>query len=139
MKEYQLQIKIRDFKDKDESFIYNSFLKCNRNQNANKALSNDIYYKKYKAVVAFALKNYKIKIACHPDFEDQIYGYIIYGNQEIFFAYTKYTFRMLGIFDRLVMDCLDCNSGIVLRVFTRGADSIREKYKLKYNPFMEDL
>ncbi len=93
---------------KDESFIYNSWLKSHRSSPECKFLDNDTYYNNHKLIIQKILsrEGTNIILACNPEDEDQIYGWLVEETYQlpsssstrvIHYIYVKYNFRRMGI------------------------------------------
>jgi len=121
MSEDKLKVLIRDFDvDADLNFVYNSFLKSFRGALINKKISNTVYFKNEQKILTEHIQNpeAKIIIACNPDDETQIYGYLIYNFTEnsIWWAYIKEAFRRFGVFKKLLIESkLDVTKPIIYR------------------------
>lgn len=126
MSDDKLKILIREFDAKaDLNFVYNSFLKSFRGALINKKVSNTVYFKNEQRILTEYMQNpeSKIIIACNPDDERQIYGYLIYNTKEnsIWWSYVKEAFRRLGVFkELLIASKLDVTKPIIHRHDTFG-------------------
>lgn len=97
-----LPIYIRQLEDKDRRYIYSTsvcglsvYSRCKRNKPFIQAAS--------KALVVKLLDHCKALIACHPDYHDQIFGYLIYKDGNIFWVFTKKDFRREQVGTRLLL------------------------------------
>jgi hypothetical protein len=137
----QLPILIRDADPSDVSFIFNSWLKSYRNGHLCRGVDNTIYYAEHHKLIERILKTATVKIACDPKDIATIYGYICYEKIDgIFvahFAYTKNTFRSLGVLTQLIKEIDHDFAGAGL--FTHRNDRtefLAAKYHLIYHPYI---
>jgi hypothetical protein len=134
----KLQTLIREATPSDINFILNSWLKSYRCHEDMTRMSNEDYYKYYKAHIVELLQKSGIKISCEQDDHNFIYGYICYDllkdNLIIHYIYTRYSHRKLGIANGLISSLdkkeLWCTSAN--RIF----DELKAKYKIQYNPYI---
>lgn len=97
----KLPIKLRPPSIQDKEFILNSWLKSNRNSDLTNYINNNLYYNYYDKLVKNCLMRSQATIACNPEDENHVYGYLVYellGDIFIInYVYVKKTFRELGV------------------------------------------
>ena len=100
---------IREYRDDDEAFIYNSWLKSFRGAHFSGVLPSDLYYEAYRTLIDRILFDDRTSIAvCHNiENENQIFGYAVaadLGEHQpvLHYIYVKDPFRRAGIMKELV-------------------------------------
>ena len=124
----------------DKSFIFNSWLKSFRHSPLAKPLCNEVYFKNHKVIVENILKRSRVLIACNPEDEDQIYGYIVYEPiiddiTVLHYVYVKFTYRKLGIARTIVEGSIDIKNPILYTHHTETVKRIKDKLDLIYDPY----
>jgi hypothetical protein len=96
------QIKIRELRPGDESFIYSTWLKSFKNSKYTGPIPNHMYWTVYSDVIKYLLTRAKTLVACNPANEKQVFGYIVYEDENIVhWLYVKKDFRCFGIGTKL--------------------------------------
>lgn len=97
-------IKIRPAVGTDVPFVADSWLESFRMSHAAGPVPMDLYWPLYREIIARALQrpNMRCLIACNPEDESQIYGYLCHevsdtGVPVIFYCFTKQVFRRVGV------------------------------------------
>ena len=90
------KVKQRGYTDNDRAFITSSFLKSLRHTSNMKNISNKCFFDTLHDKIINYTKTKKIIILCNPLDYDQIYAYMIYDDDVIYFTYVKQIFRRLG-------------------------------------------
>jgi hypothetical protein len=136
---------LRAPKAEDINFIYSSWLKSYRNSEDANRMTNEVYYGNYKKTIEGILLNSRAIITCNPEDIDQVYGYVVYQNYNnitiLHYAYTKYTYRKLGVAQELISSIFPeiTKTPLVVTSANRVFDKLKEKYLLLYNPFVKLL
>lgn len=137
----------REFREDDEAFIFNSWLKSfQEGSRWASEIPPQIYFANHKKVVAQLLKDSGIVIAANPESTDQIFGYGVYqpstgGVTVLHYIYVKHPYRKLGI-GRDVVQMIrrlsnhDDALPMVASHIGSSWDAIREKWNLVYNPYV---
>jgi len=88
----------------DESFIYSSWLKSFRDAPAVSGVSNTVYFKCHHDLVEAILNDPSVSthIACAPDDDSQIFGYIVGSVGVCHWVYVKHPLRTVGIAKELM-------------------------------------
>jgi hypothetical protein len=95
-------IKIRELRPEDESFIYSTWLKSFKNSKYTGPIPNHLYWPFYSEVIKYLLGRCKTLVACNPENEKQVFGYIVYEDENIIhWVYVKRDFRRWGIGKKL--------------------------------------
>lgn len=135
------EIYIRDPHEADLPFIFNSWLRSFRNSSFCRYVDNTIYFTEHHKLVEKILKRSTVKIACSPQNPEDVYGYICHENIDGFFvlhyAYTKQSFRNLGIF-RALLATTNHNAEIagIHSHSTIACAWIMPKLNLIYHPYL---
>lgn len=131
-------IKIRLATESDLPFIFNAYLRSNRNKPEATHMINDVYYPLYSQRLKDILADSDCIVACHSDDDDQILGYAIIGDNHgvpvLHWIYTKLTFRKMGVARALIQTGIK-SFGASLTLVTHTCRSMRDlckKYKLVY-------
>lgn len=97
-------IKIRGYIIDDEHFIYNSWLRSA--QQDHPEMHKDKFFSSYKDHVTEMMQRNDIIVACDPDDDMFIHGYMVFKKVEdeliIHWAYVKNPFRKLGVFRSMI-------------------------------------
>lgn len=135
-----MNYKVRVLKQEDIPFILGTWLKSYRKEN--KEVHNEIYFPNQTQKIKDLLNQSQIMLTINPEDEDHIYGYVVYQpiDQElnlIHYAYTKRTFRRFGIFNHM-MNLISGGHPQVVTHITDYFKSLKDKYKLIYNPYLKE-
>lgn len=100
-----LPIAIREPSEADVSFLFSSWLKSNRKGTFCNFVDDTIYYNEQHKLVERLLLTSKVLMAVDPSDAGNILGYIVYETIDnimvIHYAYTKHTYRCMGVFNAL--------------------------------------
>ena len=89
-------VRIRNVKDEDIAFIYATWLRSYRESGIlPKRVRKHIFFTAYGMILDNLLtaKNTQIIIACRPEDEDTILGYIVFEKQILHYIYVKELFQ----------------------------------------------
>lgn len=101
--EMDLKTVIRDMDPGDEAFIYATWLRSLYFGNSYyNLISQDVFFEKYKRVVAALLHQARVKVSCLEDDRDTILGYSVYEHGTLHWVYVKQPWRHMGIAKSLV-------------------------------------
>lgn len=91
--------KVRAVQTADVPFLYNSWLKSYRDSPSVTSIPNTLYYAGQHAVIEklFETPDVETVIACNPEDEGQIYGYVVAAPGVLHWLYVKHTFRGHGV------------------------------------------
>ena len=119
-------VNVREVEKDDINFIFNSFVNClsKYHESFFKGWEHKDVLKYLEFLIVWCLNNdkYSVFVACNKDDSTQILSYIIVNSKgnEIFFQYTKYGYRKLGIQKHLLMPlCLNLDEQIVTNWATK--------------------
>lgn len=103
MVDYRFSFMIREGQESDYPFIYNSFLKSYRASPVNKHIGDKVFFSKVHDQMEDYLGSPDIKvfIACPPEDQNTIYGYIVGTPEELMYVYVKQTRRRLTVATKL--------------------------------------
>ena len=90
------KVKQRSYTEQDRAFITSSFLKSLRHTSNMKNIPNKQFFKTLHDKIINYLNTKKVIILCNPLDYDQIYAYMIYDDDVVYFSYVKQIFRRLG-------------------------------------------
>jgi hypothetical protein len=129
---------IRPPQDNELNFIYNSYLKSNRNNLEHMNMSNEFYYKTMTSILQSILSRSTINMLIETT-NNEIIGYMIVENtnniQLVHFAYIKFAFRKLNLFTYLWNSVIDLNKSIICTHNGKIIDYLIKKYNITYIPF----
>ena len=125
-----MTFKVRDARLGDKSFIFSTWLLGLYHGNDwFKEIDKGIYFSTYKLIVEHLLINSRVMVACLPDDEDVVLGYIVFKENVIHWIFVKKPWRKLGIAKLLFP------SGItVCTHLTKAGKAIKPK-NISFNPF----
>ncbi len=125
----------------DRSFIFSSWLKSFRHSPFAKPMTNTVYFEAHHAVIDDLINRSQLVIACNPEDQTQIYGYIvaevINGIFTVHYTYVKHTYRKLGIAN-LLLSAFDRDPSL-LACYTHHtyfAERIANSKNLLYHPYL---
>jgi GNAT superfamily N-acetyltransferase len=102
----QLPTRIREADLGDLAFVLDTIARSLRNSPAYKECSNDVFYSGFRQYIEPAVMSSPILVACNPECEDQIYGYISYQQESnspmLNYVYVKQVYRGMGIGTKLM-------------------------------------
>ncbi len=96
----KINVKIRESLESDEPFFYNSWLRSFKPSYFAGPIPNDMYWDVYSAIIGRLLGRSKVFVACDPDSENVIYGYLVVEYKDrpvVHWMYVKQSFRGFGI------------------------------------------
>jgi GNAT superfamily N-acetyltransferase len=136
-----LPIRLRAATANDVSFIFNSWLKSYRNSLATKLIANEVYFNEHHKIIERLVKSCKVIVACSDKDPNQLYGYIVAGEQEgcfvLHYIYIKHSFRNMGI-AKLLLNSFSHDPAIaaVYTHHTRVCDKLAPRFNLIYHPYL---
>ena len=133
-----MNIKIRDFKQEDVSFVLDFWLKNYYKFGTGYKPSWTIFFKYHQAQIIKLNSEGKLicQIACLPDDEDVILGFAVYGvDYSLHYIGVKESFKRLGIAKTLLKKFFKDRSEITVSHWTKDLQKLESLYKLKYNPY----
>jgi hypothetical protein len=141
MSKQQVPLIIRDASAEDVPFIFSSWLKSFRNGAMCRHVDNTIYYAEHHKVCEKLMKRCKILIAADANDVANILGWICYeeidGIFTLHYAYTKHTFRGLGVLRQIFNSIKhDFNTAGIHTHMTEAFKSLAYKYNLVYHPYV---
>jgi GNAT superfamily N-acetyltransferase len=88
----------RSYHEDDRNFILNSWLKSYKDSMVCKEIPSEIYYETQRELVSKVLDGAQVLVACSPESDKQIFGYIAYEHPGlIHYIYVKFPYRKFGI------------------------------------------
>ncbi len=131
---------IRKAKAGDIEFIYATWLRSYKHDSPlTKYTKRELFFDQHQKILDTILSNDGVQtcIACDPEDEDLIFGYITFEPKIIHFIYVKYAFRKRGIATKLLEQILNieqCEAShltySLLDLWTAG------KIKIEFNPYL---
>lgn len=126
---------MRSLKTKDVPFILSSWLKSNYKMMCSYRPEHDNYYVAHQALVKLALEEDATIIACNANDEDQIIGWINFGDNYLNYVFVKEIFEGMGVATALI-DQTGLSDNLVCTHWTRQFQSKMGKYDAIYNPYL---
>lgn len=131
----------------DVSFIYNSWLKSFRDGSLwAQLIPSPLYFLSEKKVIDKLILETDVLIACNPESEDQIFGYVVADNSIkdvtlLHYVYVKQPYRGLGFAVKLIENALPPTASrdhvIVASHMTRAFNEyLTKKLGVIYNPYV---
>jgi hypothetical protein len=141
MEKQAMPIAIRNGLEGDVPFIFNSWLNSFRKGSFTRFVDNKIYFTEQHKLIERLLKRCEVKMACDPNDPSSICGYMVYERVEgilcVHYAYTKQTFRGMGICRQLLKNIdHDFNNAAICTHNTITGTRIGLKYNLIYHPYI---
>lgn len=137
----KMEVRYRRGNDKDINFILHSWMTSFRMSPFAKHMDPDTYYQFQELKIKELLsRNPNILIACNPEHDYQIYGYVVYEFDPdiLHYVYVKSIYRKTGIAGDLIK-ILDLPAKTYnFTHYTTHFQPIHTKYKdsLIYNPYL---
>ena len=140
----KLPISYRPMSQKDNGFLYSTWLKSYRQMPYAQNMSNDTFFHHHKQVIEkiLAKPNTTVTVICEDTDPDHIYGYSVietYGDASIIhYVYVKHAYRKLGLAKAL----LQANIPLLGQKLTfvshesRHHQVFKGKFSLEYNPYI---
>lgn len=130
-----LEIKIRKAIPNDLDFITASWLNS-AYDTQKRDLKKDVFFPNHNRMIKERLPFMKCLVACNPEDEDQIYGYIVYNRPGILhFGYTKSYYRRFGVFARLLAEAT-IQPPITVTHKAPSYKILEGKYSFMFNPYL---
>jgi hypothetical protein len=130
------EFNIRKATGQDLPFIYSTWLNSfKHSSNIGKSCRSTIFFEEYRQIIDNILAQSEVRVACHHEVPDVIFGYAVYDPECIHYAFTKESFRKLGIAKKLLEP--------VMGTITPAKFHTHETFTIKgwplktsYNPFV---
>jgi ribosomal protein S18 acetylase RimI-like enzyme len=127
-------ILLRDCKEADESFIYDSWLRNHRHSKSNDHLDNDTYYTQQRALISQYIKEGSVVIACNEEDPSQIFGYIVFKKpNSLYYIFVKLAFRKMGVANLLMYSAFELVIKEKKTIFCNHSNHLFYTFKPKYN------
>lgn len=127
----------------DLDFILNSSLKSIRDYYP--LVATQTFYKEFKPILNYVLQESNTLLCVDPEDTQHIYSFLIYEfyNQYtlVHYGYTKYAFRRLGLFQKLINDAIPDHTNkdnkIIFTIPTNFTRDFGKKHSnFQTNPFI---
>jgi hypothetical protein len=122
-----------------------TWLKGQRHEGDRAFMTNTTYFDGEKKRINKLLSKCKVVVLCDPDSHSHLYGYIAYAViDDIFivhYAHLKKPYRRLGLMSALITELCPYfkKDEIAITHINAFVAGKRMKYRLKFNPFMQEL
>lgn len=136
----QPKVKLRPAMKEDLNFILNSWLKSYRSSPFAAKMINKVYFSNHQEVIKSILADNLITVACNPEDEGQIFGYMVFNTLPgnvllIHYTYIKHTYRRMGI-AKFIYDAIKTDDlGVLYTHHTKYADFLSNKLTLIFDPY----
>jgi len=130
----------RPARDDDYGFVLNSWLKSYYNTAIIKPhINRGIFFRNEAKIVNKLIREDSITIACNPEDDTHIFGYICYrvDPQVMHYVYMKQPFRRIGIAGGLLSSSLS-GKDIDVTYHTPRLKRLNNWYKFTYNPYLKE-
>lgn len=115
----------------DRAFIFSTFLKGVRfGMDLYSEIDEKVFFEQYPKVVETLLSRSEISVMCLAEDPDVILGYAVRQGSVLHWTFVKKAWRKQGIAAKL------CEGVTEVTHLTRPGTDIKNKKKLKYNPFL---
>lgn len=130
-----LEVKIRKAVPNDLDFITASWLNSSYDTQK-RDLKKDIFFPNHNRMIKERMPLLKCLVACNPEDEDQIYGYIVFNRPNtLHFGYTKSTFRLYRVFTRLLVEA-GIQAPVTVTHKAPAYKILEGKYSFVFNPYL---
>lgn len=131
------QIKLRPPKPSDLNFIQSTFSKCIKKESSlGRSCSTKVFYSEFAQVIDHLLSNSSVSVACNPDNEDQIFGYMIHDPSTIHFVFIKSIYQNLNIAKEMIQEIFPDEKVLSFSFSTNASKKISNTHpNLIFNPF----
>lgn len=130
-----MKISIRTAEKKDISFITATWMRALWHSGMYKHIKKSIFMTEHHDAIQKRMRALECVVACNPDDPYVIYGYLVFSRPNVIhFAYTKGSFRNMGISRELIRKSIESDEII----YTHQTDYSREIAKDKqitFNPY----
>ena len=127
---------IRQALGNDLAFIYSTWLNSYRaDSHYRKTCTKFIFFKEYPRVVDLILGRATTIVACLPDQPNVIIGYLVHEPGVCHYAFTKESFRKLGVMSTLWNHAFK-EREVVTSHKTRCVEGAMEFHRVTFNPFL---
>ena len=129
-----IDIALRRFESTDIDFFYSSFIKSYSKSGFGRSVPANLYYDGMRRRVNRLLgdKNNGVIIACDPQVPEMIYGWLLFGrNNIIHYIYVKANYRLQGIASMLVGAAIEELEPVL---YTHRPNEIWAEQKIKNDP-----
>ncbi len=129
-----LPIKIRQGKLSDEDFVYSSWIHCLGNSKPYSSLDRNWFAAAQHALIERLLNRSRVFIACDPEDEDQIYGYIV-GELDraiLHWVYVKQRFRKVNVATRLFEAALPQTVPCIASIRTPAFSQLEKRWDISF-------
>jgi hypothetical protein len=134
-----LPLALREMENQDISFVFNSWMTSYRGSKNLMSVAQPFYFNGQHKLIERLLMHSKSLLLVDKDNPSSIYSYIVYeiidGIFVMHYAYTKQTFRKLGLFRRLLTAAGFQNTGLYTHE-SKVARYVGDKLNLFYNPYL---
>jgi GNAT superfamily N-acetyltransferase len=93
---------LRPMRSSDEGFVFKGWHRSYLDSDLARAPSTDAYYDAQRAVIATCLARGTVDVACWPEDEDHLLGFVAHAGAVVHYVYVKETFRRRGLGRALV-------------------------------------
>lgn len=131
------QVKLRGPTGRDVPLILNSWLKSARDVGDRAVMSNDVYFTGYRLECLEKVTDGQVTIACDPEDDDRIFGWLCWQPGTIHYVYVKRDYRRWGIARQMIKAALPefGKEPTVTTTLGRFHNEWRRKYGVEYNPY----
>jgi hypothetical protein len=129
-----LNFKIRKAKGEDIDYITSTWLRSVY-EHSRHDFKKDVFYPNHNRMIKERLPFLKCLVACNPEDEDQIYGYLVFNPGVVHFAYTKSFFRRFGVFNGLIKEA--GINPVEIHASHKGPmyEFLKSKHQIIFNPY----
>ncbi|TXH18354.1 MAG: N-acetyltransferase [Hyphomicrobiaceae bacterium] len=135
---------IRPRLEKDDGFLFKTWVTTQRRQGDRKHVTNRIYMSCETARIRSLLKRSTTIVACNVEDEEHIYGYLTFEQRKDFgpiahYIFVKHSFQKLGLAKSLWLHAFGPNwaeNGVRISDLSEPVLKLRRKYPLIYNPYL---
>ena len=138
----QLPVTTRPICNRDESFIYNSWIRSYwEHSDWAKLMDKRVFDGQHHALIQGLIENAKVLVAVNPDDFDHIFGYVAFDTIDaltvIHYVYVKSPYLRLGVGKKL-LEATGYQQGMPLIAthWTRPCKELRHKIPMVFIPYL---
>lgn len=141
----KIAVLIRSLNLDDQNLIYNSWLKGYGDSYFAYGIPKAIYYEVHAALITGLLQSAKVLVACNPDDETHIFGFLAYFPSYtqrkfiVHYVYVKSSYKRLGIATALkikMQDEEDLDDAPIVATHLTAEARFLKKWGVVYNPYI---
>jgi len=130
-----MKISVRSATKQDISFITATWMRALWHSGMYKHIRKQIFMTEHHDAIQRRIRALECVVACNPDDPYVIYGYLVFSRPNVVhFAYTKGSFRGMGIAKNLIGQSIDSDNIVYTHQTDYSKELARDK-DITFNPY----